>query len=51
MSEVKMYGTPASEYHPENLVKGNEKDFTLPSFKVYLNRPKKESILQLRKSK
>lgn len=51
VSDVKMYGTPASEYHPENLVKGNEKEFTLPSFKIYLNRPKKESILQLKKRK
>ena len=36
-----MYGSPISEYHPENLVKGNEKAFTLPTFKVYTNKPEK----------
>jgi len=51
VSQVKMYGAPASEYHPENLVDGNEKEFTLPQFKIYSNKPKKESILQIRNNK
>lgn len=41
VSTVNMYGSPISEYHPENLVKGNEKAFTLPIFKVYTNKPEK----------
>jgi len=45
VTDVKLYGSPASEYHPEKLIEGKEKDFTLPSFIVYNNRPKKEDLL------
>jgi lipopolysaccharide export system protein LptA len=45
--EVKLYGAPASEYHPENLVEGNELSFTLPSFIIYEGRPVKEKLLQI----
>ncbi len=45
VSEVKLYGSPTSEYHPENKVEGNELAFTLPGFVVYKNRPKKEDLL------
>jgi lipopolysaccharide export system protein LptA len=51
VSEVKFYGNPASEYHPENLIEGKEKDFTIPSFIIIKNRPTKESILGERKNK
>lgn len=44
VNEVKMFGSPISEYHPENLVKNNEKDFTLPTFIIYSNKPKKEEF-------
>ncbi len=44
VADVRLYGTPASEYHPENLVVGKEKDFTLPSFIIYKNKPTKEGI-------
>lgn len=39
VDNVKMYGSPISEFHPENLIKGNEKDFTLPTFIIYSGRP------------
>ncbi len=45
VNEVKLYGSPTSEYHPENKVEGNELAFTLPGFIVYKNRPKKEELL------
>lgn len=41
VSEVKMIGSPISEYHPENKVLGNEKTFTLPTFYLYNNKPNK----------
>jgi len=44
VSDVKMYGEPMSEYHPENLVKNNEKGFTLPSFMLYDNKPNKNFV-------
>lgn len=44
VSGVKMFGSPITEYHPENLVKGSEKSFTLPTFLLYNNRPKKENF-------
>lgn len=43
--DVKMYGEPLSEYHPENLVETNERDFTLPSFVVYDKKPNKQKLL------
>ena len=39
--EVKMFGSPISEFHPENLVIDNEKSFTLPAFYLYENKPNK----------
>ena len=46
---IKMYGEPNSEYHPEKLVRGKEKDFTLPSFVVYKNRPTKQMLIKPKK--
>lgn len=46
VSEVKLYGKPTSEYHPENQVVGKEKSFTLPKFKFYKNRPRKNNLLK-----
>jgi len=43
---VSMYESVESEYHPENLVTGNELDFTLPSFIIYKNKPIKEKLTQ-----
>ncbi len=39
--QVKLYGTPKSEYHPENLVKGKETEFLLPTFRIYSDKPKR----------
>ncbi|MBI1932016.1 MAG: LPS export ABC transporter periplasmic protein LptC [Ignavibacteriales bacterium] len=44
VTDVKLYGSPVSEYHPENLVKGNEKSFTLPTFILYSNKPDKKKF-------
>lgn len=41
VTDVKMYGSPISEYHPENLVLNNEKSFTLPTFYIYKDKPSK----------
>ena len=46
VTEVKLYGKPTSEYHPENQVVGKEKAFTLPKFKFYKNRPVKNILLK-----
>lgn len=45
--EVKLFGSPASEYHPENLVEGNELSFTLPSFIIFEGKPVKEELLKI----
>jgi lipopolysaccharide export system protein LptA len=45
VSEVRLYGDPVSEYHPENLIKGKEKDFLLPRFVLYSNYPVKNKLL------
>jgi hypothetical protein len=45
VSEVRLYGSPTSEYHPENKVIGIERTFTLPKFVFYKNRPVKEALL------
>ena len=46
VENVKLYGSPASEYHPEGLVKGKEKSFTLPNFILYKNRPSRNYFLK-----
>ena len=46
VSQVRLYGKPTSEYHPENKILGNEKAFTLPKFKFYKNRPVKNKLLE-----
>lgn len=43
---VKMYGSPVSEFHPEKLIQGKELDFTLPSFIIYKNKPQKEDLIK-----
>lgn len=42
---VKLYGNPISEFHPENVIEGKEKDFTLPTFVIIKNKPQKEKLL------
>ncbi|NUN09969.1 MAG: LPS export ABC transporter periplasmic protein LptC [Ignavibacteriaceae bacterium] len=44
VSQVNLYGDPNSEYHPENVVEGNEKSYTLPGFTLYEGRPTMENL-------
>jgi lipopolysaccharide export system protein LptA len=37
--DVRFYKNAISEYHPENLVAGNEKSFVIPTFKIYEGKP------------
>lgn len=46
VSEVRLYGIPNSEYHPENQVQGKELSFTLPEYVLHKNRPVKEKLLK-----
>ncbi len=45
VNEVKMYSNVLSEYHPENLVAGNELSFTLPAFMLVNDRPLKDDLI------
>lgn len=45
VSDVRFYIKAISEYHPENLIHGNEKSFTIPTFKIYTGKPDKEKML------
>jgi hypothetical protein len=45
--EVSLFGSPITEYHPENKVVNNEKSFTLPTFILYDNRPSKSEFKSL----
>lgn len=44
VTDVKLYGSILSEYHPENLIKGKELEFTLPNFIIYTNKPIKNKL-------
>jgi lipopolysaccharide export system protein LptA len=46
VSEVRMYGSPKSEYYPENMVRGKEQTFALPRFNIIKNRPEKKDLLK-----
>jgi lipopolysaccharide export system protein LptA len=46
VTEVRLYGSPASEYYPENQVEGKELEFTLPLFNLYKDRPAKEELMK-----
>jgi lipopolysaccharide export system protein LptA len=45
VDQVKLYGSPVSEYYPEKLVKGKELSYTLPGYVFYTDRPTKKTIL------
>lgn len=47
VSEVRLYGSPTSEYYPEEKVRGLEKTFTLPKFDFYAKKPAKNVLLDL----
>ena len=44
VEQVRLYGSPTSEYHPEEKVAGLERTFTLPKFVFNENRPVKEEF-------
>jgi lipopolysaccharide export system protein LptA len=46
VSEVRLYGSPSSEFYPENQVIGKELTFTLPLFRFFDNRPVKAELLK-----
>lgn len=46
VNEVHLYGSPTSEYYPENQVEGLERTFTLPGFIFIENRPVKEELIK-----
>ncbi len=46
VNEVKLYGSPASDYYPEKMVRGNERAFTLPHYVFYTNKPTKQELLK-----
>ncbi|MEJ2616475.1 MAG: OstA-like protein [Ignavibacteriaceae bacterium] len=45
VSTVRLYGSPSSEYYPENKVKGKELSFTLPKYVFHKNRPTKDELI------
>jgi lipopolysaccharide export system protein LptA len=49
VDQVRLYGSPTSEYHPEEKVAGLERTFTLPKFVFNENRPVKEEFFYERK--
>ena len=46
VSEVRLFGSPTSDYYPENMVEGNEGTYFLPQYVLFTNKPKKEDILK-----
>lgn len=46
VDEIRMYGSPNSEFYPERLVKGKEDTFVLSKYIPFRKRPVKESILK-----
>jgi lipopolysaccharide export system protein LptA len=46
VSEVRLYGSPKSDYYPENMVAGKEQNFALPGFRLFENRPYKKELLK-----
>ena len=46
VAKVKLFGNPNSEFHPEKLIAGKERDFLLPSFRIFKNKPDKKAFLR-----
>ena len=49
IDQVRLYGSPTSEYYPESKVVGLERTFTLPKFVLKENRPHKKDFFKLQK--
>ena len=46
VSQVRLYGSPTSEFYPEEKVRGLERTFTLPKFVLHKNKPLKIDLLK-----
>lgn len=46
VEEIRMYGSPNSEFYPEKLVRGKEETFVLSKYVAFRKRPAKKSILE-----
>lgn len=46
VSEVKLFGSPTSDYYPENMVEGRENEYLLPQYVLFNNRPNKSILLK-----
>lgn len=46
VSEVKLFGSPTSDYYPENMIEGRENEYSLPQFVLFLNRPVKNDLIK-----
>jgi lipopolysaccharide export system protein LptA len=46
VDEIRMYGSPNSEFYPERLVKGKEDTFVLAKYVAFRTKPDKESIIK-----
>ena len=43
---MRLYSDPKSDYYPENLITGKEKEFVIPKFMIYESKPVKEKMLE-----
>lgn len=46
VSEVRLFGSPTSDYYPENMIEGNEVTYLLPQFVLFANKPEKTKLLK-----
>lgn len=46
VTTVRLYSDPKSDYYPENLIAGKEKEFVIPKFMIYESKPVKEKLLE-----
>ena len=46
VSEVKLFGSPTSDYYPENMVEGKETEYLLPQYILFANKPQKLELLK-----
>jgi len=46
VTDVKLYGSPITEYHPENLVVDKIYDFLIPTYSIKTNKPEKNRFLE-----
>ena len=46
IKEIRLYGTPNTEFHPERLVEGKEADFILPKYIPFKMRPTKNEFFK-----